>query len=154
MTTLAIVSVLLVSGMAIGKWLTDRRWRGNASEVFRVASGGRLYKVADVTPWDESVWSLDPGEPGKGYPDGLLEARRRYAQAWADGSEARLHEVEFTTEFVIARARSLKLADEAITALSAQTGPEQQRKYGSREAVRAYYNSLPPLPPIKWETGP
>jgi hypothetical protein len=37
----------------------------------------------------------------------------------------------------------LKLADEAINALTAHVSPEQQRKWGSREAVRAYRLSLP-----------
>lgn len=38
-------------GLLIGGALANRRWRGNARQVFRVASGGRLYKVTDVTPW-------------------------------------------------------------------------------------------------------
>ncbi len=40
----------------------------------------------------------------------------------------------------------LRLADEAIIALTSHVSPTQQRKWGSREAVRAYRNSLPPLP--------
>lgn len=39
-------------GLLLGKWFESLRWRANAAVIFRIACGGRLYKVKDVTPWD------------------------------------------------------------------------------------------------------
>lgn len=35
----------LVVGLVAGKWLEAQRWRGNASRIQRIESGGQLYKV-------------------------------------------------------------------------------------------------------------
>lgn len=41
-------------GALAGKALADSRWRSNSKVPYRLPSGGRLFKVEDVTPWRQS----------------------------------------------------------------------------------------------------
>jgi len=47
------ITVAFCVGTVVGKYLTDSRWSRNALVVFRLPCRGRLYKVSDVSPWQE-----------------------------------------------------------------------------------------------------
>ena len=70
-----------VIGAICGKWLTDRRWRGNASQIMRLCSGNRLYKVRDVTPFGDQPASGDEAE------DELADAERACLEAQNERDE-------------------------------------------------------------------
>lgn len=42
--------IAFMLGMAAGKNITDRRWAGNAKQMYRLSHGNSLYKVHDVSP--------------------------------------------------------------------------------------------------------
>lgn len=51
----AMLFLAFVLGMMLGKYLADRRWRDNAKRVYRIESGGRLYKVTDAGQYDPAI---------------------------------------------------------------------------------------------------
>ncbi len=55
----------VLAGAVLGKVITARRWSNNAGDPQRLCSGNRLYKVLDVTPWDEGTSVVVAGHVGE-----------------------------------------------------------------------------------------